>query len=246
MVVTKGGWQEFFVAGIDDLRPVIEYDPITINLSVLGLQGLTAYFGLLDVARPKAGDKVLISGASGTVGSIVGQIAKLHECEVIGICSNEIKQHWLMDELGFDMIVEEENLVDSLFSVLSHGINIYFDNVGGAFLDAVLRLISREGAEHALIVCCGMVSQYNRRRGEEAYGIRDLHTLINKRVRMEGFIVGDYNGRYAEALGHLKEWLVDGKIKVKEDITLGLENAPLAFVRMLTRQTFGKTLVKIQ
>jgi NADPH-dependent curcumin reductase CurA len=247
LVLARGGWQRFFVAAEDALERIsAECEPVTVNLGVLGPQGLTAYFGLLSVGNLAAGETVLVSGATGVVGSAAGQIARIRGCRVVGICSDdEEKRRWLRDTLHFDALADESNLEQSLISVCPDGVDIFFDNVGGETLDAALRLIGKKGKKNARVVCCGMVSQYNRHGDEEPYGVCRLHTLINKRIRMQGFVVGDYRQSYPSALEALARWLREGRIKYKEDITLGLKNAPQAFIRLMTRSRFGKCLVKV-
>lgn len=247
LVVAKGGWQLFSTASEESIKPIpLAWDPMTVNLWILGSQGLTAYFGLLDIGRPKPGETVLISGATGAVGSIAGQIAKKHGCRVVGICQNDPqRKQWLVNEMRFDAVANESDLGNSLSDSCPNGVDIYFDNTGGIILDTVLKLIGEKGANQSRIICCGMVSQYNRKKGEEAFGVQRLHTLINRRVHMKGFIVGDYKERYPEALTHLKQWLKDGDIRYKEDITIGLENTPSAFIRSVRRQSFGKSLVQV-
>ena len=247
LVLAKGGWQRYSAERENSIKPIpLVWDPITINLWILESQGFAAYFGLLDIGQPNPGNTVLISGATGAIGSIAGQIARLYGCKVIGICQNTSqKKKWLIDELGFDAVVDESDLENSLIDSCQNGIDIFFDNVGGEILDAVLRFIGKKGADQARIISCGMISQYNRTKDEKAYGIRNLHTLINRRATVKGFIVGDYSKRYSESLSYLTKWLKNGEIKYKEDITIGIVNTPRAFINSMNRQSFGKALVQV-
>lgn len=247
IVLSRSGWQTYFVASADQLAPIqTKINPVTVNLGVLGAQGFTAYFGLLKIGMPALNETVVISGASGVVGSIAGQIAKIRGCKVIAICSDNIqKKNWLINDLLFDELVDESDLIQSLFTVCNEGIDVFFDNVGGEILDIVLGFIGKRGNKHARIVNCGMRSQYNRKKGEPFYCINNLQTIINQRVRMEGFIVGDYKEFYPEAFADLEWWIKEGKVKFKEDITQGLENAPKAFIRLMNRDIFGKCLIQL-
>jgi NADPH-dependent curcumin reductase CurA len=233
---------------LSDGRDLHEADPrlapLPAWLGPLGMPGLTAYFGLLDVGRAKPGETVLVSAASGAVGSIVGQIAKLMGCRVVGIAGSEAKCAYITDELGMDAALNyktSRDLAADIKAACPHGVNLYFDNVGGPILDAALACL----AQYARIVVCGMISQYNVAGAEEAYGVKNTIALLRNRARMEGFIVFDYRDRYAEAYPRLAEWLKSGRLKHREDILDGIENAPEAMRRLFTGENFGKMVLKI-
>ena len=237
------GWQQYAVTdgkGVSKLDPGAA--PVSTALGVLGMPGQTAYFGLLDICKPKAGETVVVSGAAGAVGSYVGQIAKIHGCRVVGIAGTDDKVKYLTGELGFDAAFNYKTHTDyraKLGEICPEGIDVYFDNVGGPITDAVF-LSMNVGARIAI---CGQISQYNASKPE--MGPRVLGTLIIKRARVEGFLVSDYAARFPEGLEHLTKWVRDGSLKYRESIVEGLENAPKAFIGMLQGQNIGKQLVKI-
>lgn len=238
------GWQEYAVAGGQGAPAATRISgdlPLTAHLSVLGTTGLTAYFGLLDVGRPQAGETVVVSGAAGAVGSIAGQLAKLHGCRAIGVAGGPQKCAWLTEEAGFDAAVDykAERVPARLRELCPHGIHIFFDNVGGQVLEAGLALLAQRGR----IVLCGGISRYNEE--QPSPGPRNYLNLVIQRGRMEGFLVMDYAPRYAEALQALAGWVQQGKLKHKEDILEGFENAPRTFLRLFEGLNFGKQLLKI-
>jgi NADPH-dependent curcumin reductase CurA len=211
-------------------------------LGVLGMPGLTAYFGLLDIGRPKPGDTVVVSAASGAVGAVVGQIAKISGCRVVGIVGSPQKATYIRDELGFDAAVNYRaagDLGQAIREACPAGVDVYFENVGGEILDAVLRNINAR----ARIPVCGMIAEYNLEA--PAVGPRPGRFLLVNRARMEGFIVFDYRDRYPEALRALAGWIRAGKIKYREDIVEGLTNAPRAFLGLMQGKNFGKLLVHV-
>ncbi len=237
------GWQEYAVSdgkGVRKIDPQLA--PISTALSVLGMPGLTAYFGLLDIGKPQAGETVVVSGAAGAVGSMVGQIAKITGCRVVGVAGSDVKVDYLMRELGFDAAFNYKT-TDDYFKKLKElcpgGIDVYFDNVGGPVMDAVFKLINVK----ARVCVCGQISQYNLAKPE--MGPRFLWKLIEKRARVEGFLVFQFADRYAEGLRQMAEWYKAGKMKIREEITEGIKNAPRAFIGMLQGQNTGKQLVKI-
>ena len=235
------GWQEYAVAPAKALRKV-DASPITTALYVLGLPGLTAYFGLLDICHPQPGETVVVSGAAGAVGSLVGQIAKIKRCRAVGIAGSEEKVDFITRELGFDSGFNYKDTPDyhpKLKELCPNGIDIYFDNVGGRITDEVIRLIS----SRARIAVCGQISQYNAAKPE--MGPRWLGQLVLKQARVEGFMVYQFAERYPAALQQLSTWLRQGKIRYREDVVVGLENAPRAFIGMLQGRNMGKQLVKI-
>jgi NADPH-dependent curcumin reductase CurA len=237
------GWQEYKISDGNGLRKIDpKTAPISTALGVLGMPGLTGYFGLLDIGKPKPGETVMISGAAGAVGSVAGQIAKIKGCRVVGTAGTDAKINYLVGELGFDAAFNYrsiENYYEALREICPDGINVYFDNVGGAFTDAVVRLL----VPRARVVVCGQISQYNLEKSE--MGPRLLPYLIVKQARAEGFLVFQFADRYAEALGQLTQWLQAGRLKYREDIVDGIENAPRAFIGMLHGRNMGKQLVKL-
>jgi len=237
------GWQEYAVSDGNGLRKIDpRVAPISTALGVLGMPGLTGYFGLLDIANPKPGETVVISGAAGAVGSVAGQIAKIKGCRVVGTAGNDAKINYLVGELGFDAAFNYrsiENYYEALREICPDGIDVYFDNVGGAFTDAVVRLL----VPRARVVVCGQISQYNLEKSE--MGPRLLPYLLVRQARAEGFLVFQFADRYAEALGQLAQWLQAGRLKYREDIVDGIENAPRAFIGMLHGRNMGKQLVKL-
>jgi NADPH-dependent curcumin reductase CurA len=237
------GWQEFALSSGNGIRLVDpKIAPISTALGVLGMPGMSAYFGLLDICHPKAGETVLVSGAAGAVGSLVGQIARIKGCRVVGTAGSEEKVDHLVRDLGFDAAFNYktiDNYVSKLREVCPKGIDVYFDNVGGPLTDAVF-LTMNVGAR---ISVCGQISQYNLERPE--MGPRLLWKLIEKRAKVEGFLFFDFAPRFPEALGDLSAWLHQGKIQYRETIIEGIENAPRAFIGMLQGQNTGKQLVKV-
>jgi len=216
-------------------------EPITAFLSVLGVTGLTAYFGMLDVAQPKEGETVVVSGAAGAVGSVAGQIGKIIGCRVVGIAGGPEKCAWITDELGFDAWIDykSQDVPARLRETCPDGIDVFFDNVGGEILDAVLGQINL----HARIALCGAISQYDT--AELSPGPRNVLNLIPQRGRMEGFILLDYRDRFVDAILQLGQWVQEGRIRYAEDIVDGLENAPGAFRRLFTGENTGKLIVKV-
>ena len=237
------GWQEYAVAPGRDLSLLdAGAAPISTALGVLGLPGLTAYFGLLDICGPRRGETVVVSGAAGAVGMLVGEIAKIKRCRVIGVAGSDAKISWLLDELGFDAAVNYKTAADfdgSLGQLCPDGIDIYFDNVGGATTDAVVRRINTG----ARISVCGQISQYNLEEPEA--GPRWLGQLIVKQARVQGFLVSSYADRFAKALEQLARWLRQGKLRYREDVAQGIEAAPQAFIGMLQGRNQGKQLVQL-
>jgi NADPH-dependent curcumin reductase CurA len=237
------GWQEYAVSDGHGLRKIDpKTAPISTALGVLGMPGLTAYFGLLDVARPNAGETVMISGGAGAVGSAAGQIARILGCRVVGTAGSDAKINYMVGELGYDAAFNYrsiENYYDALHEICPDGIDVYFDNVGGAITDAVARLL-RPGAR---IAVCGQISQYNLEQPET--GPRILSHLLMRQARAEGFTVSQFAGRQEEGLKQLTQWLLEKKLKYREDIVDGIENAPRAFIGMLHGRNMGKQLVKL-
>jgi NADPH-dependent curcumin reductase CurA len=237
------GWQEYAVssgAGIEKVRADLPI-PLEGHLALLGHIGLAAHHGLLDIGKPRAGETLVVSGAAGAVGSLAGQIGKIVGCRVVGIAGSDEKCRWIRDELGFDAAInyKEASVLRGLMRHCPDGVDVYFDNVGGETLDAVLRLI-RVGAR---IVLCGMMSQYNAKTPTP--GPSYLSNAINKRARLEGFIVMDHAERAVEATEDLVRWYAEKKIVYRVDIVDGLERAPDALGRLFDGRARGKLLVRV-
>jgi NADPH-dependent curcumin reductase CurA len=236
------GWQEYAAVPSKHLSKMPRLEPMTHLLSVYGIAGLTAYFGLLDVGKPKAGETVVVSAAAGSVGSIVGQIAKIKGCRVVGIAGGKDKCHWLTSELSFDAAVDYKDgaTFKALRAAAPKGIDVYFDNVGGDILEACLAQMNLNGR----IACCGAISQYDG--VPSAHGPRGVPGLIVvKRLIMQGFIVMDYMDKRDAALADLQSWVDSGKLKVQEDVIAGLENTPQALIGLLAGENRGKRMVKV-
>jgi len=236
------GWCLYDVANADALMKVVPGVSPTTALGVLGATGLTAYFGLLDVGQPKAGETVVVSGAAGAVGIVVCQIAKLKGCRVVGTAGSDEKCDYLRRELGVDAAINYKtagNMFDALKDACPNGIDVYFDNVGGDVSDAVMPLITNG----ARVVICGQISMYN----DEAppLGPRPQRYLLTNSARMEGFIVTKYMSRFAEGIQQLAQWFTSGQLKSAETIVEGFENTPNAFIGLFSGENLGKQIVKI-
>lgn len=234
------GWQQYSVFE-RGLQIVSDRVPPEAALSVFGTTGLTAYFGLLDIGRPVAGETVLVSGAAGATGSVAGQIAKIKGCRVVGLAGSDEKCAWLTDEAGFDAAInyKTDNVRRAIGQACPDGVDIFFDNVGGEILEAAIGHLALRGR----VVMCGAISQYNDE--VPGPGPRNLGMLISKRGRMEGFIVLDYLRRAPEAIGELSGWVADGRLAYKTDVVDGLDNAPAALVRLFTGANTGKVMVRL-
>lgn len=237
------GWQEYAVVRGAELRKIDpSLAPISTALGVLGRPGLTAFFGLLDVCDPQRGETVVVSGAAGAVGMVVGQKAKIKGCRVVAVAGTGARISWMLDELGFDAAFNYKAAVDlrgELEELCPDGIDVYFDNEGGAITDAVLRRIN----SGARICVCGQTSQSNLDRPE--MGPRWLNQLIVKQAKVQGFLVSGCAERFPEGLEQLAAWLRQGKLKYWEDVAQGIEAAPQAFIGMLRGETQGKQLVQL-
>jgi len=238
------GWQEYAVSdgeGVRKVDPALA--PISTSLGILGMPGLTAYFGLLEICNPQPGETVVVSGAAGAVGSLVGQIAKIKGCRAIGIAGGDDKIAYITGELGFDGGFNYKGVGDyvaKLQELCPSGIDVYFDNVGGEITDAVLRLINTK----ARISICGQISQYNLEKIEMGPRIV-LTSLLVKQARAEGFLVFQFVDKYPQALKQMADWLRAGQLKYSEDIAEGIENTPRAFMAMLSGRNTGKQLVRV-
>lgn len=247
LVVAYTGWQDYALSNGDELLKLPKELALpSYALGVLGMPGLTAYMGLLDIGQPKAGETVVVAAASGAVGSLVGQIAKLQGCRVVGIAGSSEKCSYVTDTLGFDACLnhKDENLAQQLAEQCPNGIDVYFENVGGAVFDAVMPLLNAS----ARVPLCGLISQYNATelpsgpdRMSQLMGL-----LLVKRIKMQGFIVfDDYGHRYNEFSQAMGQWLAQGEISYREDKVLGLEQAANAFIGLLQGENFGKLVVEV-
>ena len=242
LVFADTGWQDYAVLPAKALTKLPKLEPITHLISVFGIAGLTAYFGLLEIGRPKAGETVVVSAAAGSVGSFVGQIAKIKGCRVVGIAGGQAKCDWLKSELGFDEAVDYKGgaLFKTLRAAAPGGIDVYFDNVGGDIFEACLAQMNLRGR----IACCGAVSAYDG--VAPSHGPRGVPGLIVvKRLRVEGFIVTDFFDRREAALHDLADWVKAGTLKVEEDVIDGLENLPGALIGLLAGENRGKRMVRV-
>ena len=237
------GWQEHAAVDARSLRKLDpKAAPVSAALGVLGMPGMTAYFGFLDICNPKPGETVVVSGAAGAVGSLVGQIAKIKGCRVIGIAGTDDKVEWLTKELGFDGAFNyktTDNYVAKLKELCPHGIDCYFDNVGGAITDAVFPLMNVFGR----ISVCGQISMYNLEKPEP--GPRVLPYILVKQLKVEGFLITRWQSRWGEGIAQMAQWLKEGKIQYREDVVEGFGNTVKAFIGMMQGENTGKMLVKV-
>jgi NADPH-dependent curcumin reductase CurA len=246
LVQSYSGWQDYAVSNgaglvkLDSSMPKPSY-----ALGVLGMPGFTAYMGLLDIGAPKPGETVVVAAATGAVGSVVGQIAKIKGCRVIGIAGGAEKCAFAVNELGFDVCLDHKDprLPEQLAQACPKGIDVYFENVGGAVFDAVLPLLNT----FARVPVCGLIAQYNATSlpaGPDRMPLL-MRNILTKRIRMQGFIVSDYNSRIGEFHRDMPGWVAAGLVKTKEDVVEGLENAPEAFLGLLQGKNFGKLVIKV-
>ncbi|MCR9256445.1 MAG: NADP-dependent oxidoreductase [Alphaproteobacteria bacterium] len=237
------GWQDYAALAPQDLRKVDpDLAPISTALGILGMPGMTAYFGLLETARPKAGDTVVVSAASGAVGGTVSQLARIAGCRVVGIAGGADKCRYVTETLGADVCLDyraEENLQAALAEACPNGIDVYFDNVGGEITDAVFQNL----AMRARVIVCGTISHYAH--GGAYSGPSLLRPILVSRAQVTGFLVFDWKHRYPEGAERIARWLKSGDLVYKEDVVDGLENAPEAFLGLLTGKNFGKLVVKV-
>lgn len=238
------GWQEYAIGDPQaQVAPhcLPEGTPPTLVLSLFGGTSLTAYFGLLDIGRPRTNDTVLVSGAAGATGSIVAQIARIKGCRVIGIAGGEEKCNWLLDECRIDAVIDyhSERLDQRLLELSPAGINLFYDNVGGKTLETVFDYM----ADHGTIVMCGQISGYND--AEPQPGPSNLMQIITRRLRVQGFIAIDYMDRFQEAIDDLTNWMMAGELAWREDIQEGFENIPATMLRLFAGKNKGKQLLKL-
>lgn len=243
IVTGQLGWQLYSLAKSDEIRKVDHsIAPVTTALGILGMPGLTAYFGLLDIGQPAPGETVVVSGAAGAVGTAVCQIAKIKGCRVVGIAGSDEKNRYLINELGVAATINYKTAGDlrqTLIEICPDGVDVYFDNVGGEISDAVLSLINKR----ARVVICGQISLYNLEKPD--VGPRLQPYLLIKSALMKGFIITDYAARFTEAVKQLGQWLREGQLKYAENVVEGFENTPRAFLGLFAGQNLGKQLVKV-
>lgn len=247
--VTGGpGVQEYFTVAADQMKRSglakidLRAGTVTQWLNVLGMPGMTGYFGLMDIGQPKAGETVVVSGAAGAVGQTVGQVAKIKGCRVVGIAGGSAKCDWVVKELGFDACIDYKggSVKDGLKEHCPNGVDIYFDNVGGEILDTVLTRINRK----ARIIICGAISQYNNTTAVQ--GPKNYLSLLVNRARMEGMVVFDYADRYGVAIAEMAGYLKDGRMKSKEDVVAGgVKVFPETLNKLFTGENFGKLVLKV-
>ena len=236
------GWQEWSAISAHDAKPVdLSLGPISTALGILGMPGLTAYYGLLEVCRPKAGETLVVSAAAGAVGAVVGQIGKINGCRVIGVAGSDEKCAYVVDELNFDAAInyKKQDVSAEFFRLAPRGIDTYFDNVGGPVSDAVFDNL----ADKARIAICGQISQYNAI--DTPQGPRNLSVLLRTQSTAQGFLVYEFERQYEVGRTRLARWIKEGRLKYREDIVDGFEHAPSAFIGLLRGENFGKLLVKI-
>mgnify|MGYP001597162097 CR=1 FL=1 len=239
--VLAAGWQLYSgMKGGELLKVDASRVPLSYYLGVLGMPGMTAYLGLKEIGAPKPGETVVVSAASGAVGSVVGQLAKIAGCRVVGIAGGPQKCGYVVKELGFDACVDHKagNLYRDLREACPKGVDVLFENVGGVILDTLLRIMNL----HSRIIVCGLVSEYN---STEPYAYQNLRSVLVNRIRMQGMIVFDWKDRYAEGAQALAGHLAQGKLKYRESVVEGIENAPKGFIALLKGGNFGKQLVKL-
>lgn len=245
-VLASAGWQDYAFSDGSDLTPLGEMAQPSLALGGLGMPGFTAYVGLLDIGALKAGETVVVAAATGAVGSVVGQLAKLKGARAVGIAGGAEKCRHAVEVLGFDECLDHRapDLKARLAAACPDGIDVYFENVGGDVLDAVLPLLNL----HARVPVCGFIAHYNEERGERGADKRTqlLATILARRVRMQGFIILDhYADRFAAFRRDMSQWIAQGRIKFQEDIVDGLEQAPSAFIGLLQGRNFGKLVVRV-
>lgn len=246
VVLSYSGWQDYALSdGVGLTKLDAKLGKPSYALGLLGMPGFTAYMGLLDIGQPKSGETVVVAAATGAVGSVVGQIAKLKGCRVIGIAGGANKCKYAVEELGFDACIDHRavDFSQQLAAACSKGIDVYFENVGGAVFDAVLPLLN----SRARVPVCGLIANYNasgQPQGPDHLPLV-MRTLLTRRIKMQGFIIfDDYGHRYLEFFKEMSTWITAGKMKYKEDVVDGLDNAPQAFIGLLEGKNFGKLVIR--
>jgi NADPH-dependent curcumin reductase CurA len=246
IVVGRTGWQTHALSdgsGLQKVDPARA--PISAALGVLGMPGMTAYMGLLEIGKPAAGETVVVAAASGAVGSVVGQIARIKGARAVGIAGGPDKCRYVTEELGFDGCIDHRapDLASRLTAICSKGIDVYFENVGGAVFEAVFPLLN----PFARIPVCGLISMYNATAPSPGPILLPhlMRAILTKRLTFRGFIVSDFAARYEDFMRDVSDWVSEGRIKYREDVVQGLENAPRAFIGLLRGENFGKLLVRV-
>ena len=240
-VLSSLGWQLYGASKGKALRKIdVTRAPATYYLGLLGMPGTTAWFGLTEIGKPKKGETLVVSAASGAVGSVVGQLARIMGCRVVGIAGGRAKCDYVAGELGFDACIDYKNddVSARLRELCPKGVDVYFENVGGALLDALFAVMNL----YSRIVICGLLAEYN---ATEPYGYKRLRSILVNRIRMQGMIVFDWHDRYDEAIEALAGYLAAGKLKYRESIVEGLDNAPRGLIGLLKGENFGKQLVRL-
>jgi NADPH-dependent curcumin reductase len=240
-VLAPLGWQLYGVAKAQELAKIdTSRAPASYYLGLLGMPGMTAWFGLFDIGQPKAGETVVVSAASGAVGSVVGQLAKITGCRVVGIAGGKAKCDYVVQELGFDACVDYKagNLLQDLRTHCPNGVDVLFENVGGVILDTLLRIMNLRSR----IIICGLIAEYN---AIEPYGYKMMRSVLVNRIKMQGMIVFDWKDRYGEALKGLGGYFAEGRLKYRESVVHGLANAPNGLIALLKGENFGKQVVKL-
>lgn len=247
LVVARSGWQEYAAVPAETARVIDPaLGPVSTALGVLGMPGVTAHYGLLHLGKPQPGQTVVVSAASGAVGSIVGQIAKLKGCRAVGIAGGPQKCRYVVEDLGFDACIDyrSANFEAQLEAATPNRVDVDFENVGGRVMDAVLGRLN----DYARVVLCGVISDYEAKIGEAAAtnGVTRVRELLVNRASLQAFIISEHPEYWTGAFADLSRWVKEGKIKYREDIAQGLENAPAAFMKLLKGGNFGKQLVKLR
>jgi len=240
-VLTPLGWQLYGVAKASDLTPIDTTNvPASYYLGIVGMPGMTAWFGLNEIGKPKSGETLVVSAASGAVGSVVGQLAKITGCRVVGIAGGGAKCDYVTRELGFDACVDYKlgHVFEDLRAACPAGVDVCFENVGGVILDTTLRLMNR----FSRVVVCGLIAEYN---ATQPYGYTRLRSVLVNRIKMQGMIVFDWKDRYSEAREALTRLVLNGTLKYRESVVDGLENAPRGLIALLKGENFGKQLVRL-
>ncbi|MSQ18580.1 MAG: NADP-dependent oxidoreductase [Betaproteobacteria bacterium] len=243
-VTGRFGWQHYSASdGTSATKVDATAAPLSAYLGVLGMPGVTAWIGLLDIGQPKAGETVVVSAASGAVGGVVGQIAKIHGARTVGIAGGKEKCDYIVKELGFDACIDHksDDLYEALEAACPKGIDVYFENVGGRIMDTVLALMN----PFSRMPVCGLVSQYNAATSDDVYGLKNIRSVLTNRIKMQGFIVSDRMELWRPARADLTKWLADGKLRYRESVVAGLDAAPEALIGLLQGRNFGKQLVKL-
>ena len=243
VAMTMGGWEAYTTVDGAALNPLDESTglPLSLFLGVLGPTGLTAYFGLLEVGKPRAGETVVVSAAAGAVGSVVGQIARMQGCRVVGMAGTDDKCAWLTDELGFDVAINYRSCEDysaAIAAACPDGVDVYFDNVGGDILDAALANMNK----HGRVAVCGWISTYN---SAELPPLKNLWQLVAESVTMQGFVVLDYLERFPEGIAQLAQWVMTGQLQFREEIVDGLDEVLPTFLRLFDGSNQGKLVIRI-